>query len=163
MPDEASSILAYITDNYLHSYEKVTSLFLTTQVIYNIYIRKSVSKKLSEPYNPCHSIFDTSYRHSNCINNYSHVKVAEKYKCSFPGHYNQSQFYEKSCDHINNKTLEFKSICSKKCPKECDSLAYDLTVTSNAIKGNDSGTKINFGAFFSDLSYIEITQVFFEF
>lgn len=158
LKDNQDTLLTYITDNYLNSFERVTSLLFSTQNIYNIYIKKSVEKKLEMPYNTCKNIKNETYRQLNCINRCTHFKIDQKYQCSFPGFYSYSH-NEKRCHDIDKKTHEFHHICQGECPKECDSMSFDLTVTSNTIKGNMSNKVINFGAFFSDFSYLEITQV----
>ena len=38
-------------------------------------------------------------------------------------------------------------------------MSFGLTVTSNAIKNQTTQRLINFSAFFSDFSYLEITQI----
>ena len=105
-------LLAYITDNYLNSYERITSLLFSTQVLYNIYITKSVEKKLELPYNPCLIIDNETYRQQNCISLCIHRNVANKYNCSFPGFYSRNisnyELFQIDCNDIDSKKKEFR-------------------------------------------------------
>lgn len=159
LPSLHQNILVFITDHYLNSYSNRASLLLIPYDIYNIYIKKSENKRLQAPYNPCVKMTDKTYLQENCIDKCVHEKVLTKYNCTLLGFYMKKEI-DKECDFIEKKRKLFERGCKESCPRECDSTTFDFTVTANRLKYlNFTNNTILFYIYFSDLSYMEITQI----
>lgn len=143
----------YIGDNYLNSYLNSNPLRLIAKNIHSFYVVKSLTeKKLGHPYNDCDESLNSSYRQMNCIEDCVNRDIKYKYNCSIPSYYKISGLQE--C-RIQTKflTSEFQGECEKKCPKECESYQFRTEVLSS------SSNELDLYFYFSDLSYLEITQI----
>ena len=119
----------------------------------NILITRLVDSKLPEPYNNCADMKeDTAYRQVNCIEKCSSDLALEKYNCTVISYYRVegSELCKKLLIDI---LAEFDSVCSPKCPKECESVTYEYSSTEYT-ETNLSMIHIRY----LGLEYTEVTQ-----
>ena len=150
-----SRILIYIRDYYENHFVSSSPLFIATEELNMIVISKIIDRKIGEPYASCEVIPDQTYRRNNCIEECIEKKIASKYNCSNYGYYRSvNNFCEFS---MRNKYLiEFKNVCNRKCPQECDSTRYDVIASSSKVKfENLTGIEVRL----SSLDYTEFSQV----
>lgn len=143
----------YVGDNYLNSYLNSIPLRLIAKDIHSFHVVKSLTeKRLGQPYNDCDESLNGSYRQMNCIEECINRDIKYKYNCSIPSYYRISGLQE--C-RIQTKflTSEFQGECEKMCPKECESNQFRTDVLSS------SSNELDLYFYFSDLSYLEITQI----
>ena len=143
----------YIGDNYLNSYMNFIPLSLMTKHIHSFHIVKSeTEKKLGKPYNDCDESLNKTYRQMNCIEQCINRNIKDEYNCSIPSYYKIEGLGE--C-HNQTKILikEFYKTCEYECPKECESYQFRVEVLSS------SSNELDLYFYFSDLSYLEITQI----
>ena len=160
-------IEVYITDNYLNSFENLSSS-IVPQIgkVYDTKIEKpSIELKLPEPYNQCKEYLygDEPFHRLNCIEECVYKEIKNKYKCTFLGTLFAMEglqdcfaLYVKEYTNYKN---EFWTGCQKECPLEsCFSEKFSSFMsTDNKIIIGLSQTVFSFS--FRDLSSLNISQI----
>lgn len=173
--DLVSTMEAYVTDNFLNSYEHLDPFVLFQNKEQRVTIVKAeTEKKLGHPFNDCSDTNDPAYRQMNCIEKCINEEIRNEYNCSIPSYYRingleecvesdqlndmqvshkDAEFdsYEKHIAYIRNLTNEFYPRCEEKCPKECESVLIHTNVLTTP------GTINSFSV--SDFSTLTITQI----
>ena len=143
----------HIKDNNINSYKESSKIFLKNKNEHNILITRLVHSKLPEPYNNCTDMKeDTAYRQVNCIEKCSSDLALEKYNCTVISYYRVEGF-ELCKKKLTDIFAEFDSVCSPKCPKECESVTYEYSSTEYT---DTNLSKIHIR--YLELEYTEVTQ-----
>ena len=152
-----SKMYVLLSDNYENTldWSKLVTISYNVKGKYSISFRKEVELKLGEPYNLCQNVSDITYRRSNCLAQCWNRNFVRKYNCTF-GNYYFIPGYE-FCHDIFSNSSEFDSVCEEQCPKECTTIKFNIR-HDNPDMGSNSSDSLEFEVWYSDLSYIEISQ-----
>lgn len=160
-----SSLLAFVTDNYLNSFNneplpiKINPLAFALGKSYSIKIEKTdIEYKLAKPYNNCTDSYprtsEINYRQANCIEMCINRELGANYNCSVSSYYEVKGLQR--CDaRFSSIRYRLSFICEKECPKHCETAK--LYIKSSVDYSFPGFTTFWFTM--SDLTSFKITQI----
>lgn len=155
----ASLIYFYAADNYVNSFDTQIPVYANPGLKYDIFISRLVDIKLPEPYNPCLTMQDESYRQKNCIDSCIHKNLHSQLNCTMPGFYMLPSLT--LCSNPKAKKAIYEPACFGACKsKECKATKYEVAVYSSDLPQFSASTS---KAIWLDFKYrldsLEITQI----
>lgn len=149
----------FLTDYYtnvLHWPQFIAGFGNNARGDFYIDLSKSIEVKLEEPYNDCQLLADKTYRHVNCIAQCENNQSISKYNCTMGNYYSVSGYNVCAKDLVSKS--EFDLVCRKQCPQECHETKFKAVV-SNIHSKHHSNDTVLLDFFYSDTSYIEVSQM----
>lgn len=173
------AFIVNIADNFIQTYYTSETYNLDPNKYYQFKIIKSVEIQLKEPYNPCSSVPDETYRQLNCQQMCVYERYATKHNCSFIAYHSflSNNFSQNKCLDVGNKDrfkyktdlyqiyqsamVEFGSVCLEECPKECTTVKFksELLARSNSSSFPIDETETLFSFYFETLDYDKASQI----
>lgn len=155
----ASLIHFYMTDNYANSFDTQIPVYANPGLKYDIFISRLVDIKLPEPYNPCLTMQDESYRQKNCIDSCIHKNFHSQLNCTSPGFYMLPSLT--LCSDPKATRAIYELACFGACKsKECKATKYEVAVSSSELPQFTAFTSKTIWLDFKyRLDFLEITQV----
>lgn len=154
-----SKTYIYITDKYVNNFRSQIPTIFKPGSEYDVFFNKLVDIKLPQPYNPCLTMQDESYRQQNCIDSCIYNNLHSKLNCTIPGFYMSPNL--QMCSHPENASDIYEAQCLGECElKECKSISYEVALSSDELP--------NYSTFFASTvflnfrfssNYLEISQV----
>ncbi len=156
------SLMVYIGDNRLNSFQKLQPLHLEIDKFHVIGVQKeSMETKLPPPFNPCkESPGGQPYHRWNCVEACVARKTQIEFNCTFPS----GLFAASGFEHCDSHVLffhwrRFSGGCEAECPLgDCFSEKFMHDVKSTEFQGGvESITSLKVS--FRDLSSLNISQI----
>lgn len=146
----------YVTDNYLNSFFDYMRFYAMPGTESMLYFKKNVFKRLQKPYNSCLAKRE-SYKKVNCIEICVQKLFATEMNCTSPNYY-KNKLIQTECTQQDwsSRYHEFKDKCNLTCDQECDQATFDVSMVQ---KQHRNASVVRVIAFYSDLNYIEVSQI----
>ena len=148
-----TNAVMFITPNRLNSLFNVSPSYIFPNKTYNFYVRKTIEKKLSEPYNRCLNE-SQDYHPENCIEQCVNTQVGNQYNCSLASFYSNSSL--EKCEDQYLKRENLTSYCQTQCVEECYTTTYYSTCLEDSPP--DDG-RLEIFVVLSDLKFTYINQI----